>query len=187
MEPSIVANNIRLTQRLQNYVEKKTAKLDRYMPDLTDVRVDLSTRSAKSAADRHTAQVTVKDSRGMILRAEESTSDIFSSIDAVIDKLYRQISRYRGRMRDRRKAAPANEIFLGEPLPVEEEELPDVEGAIMRRKRFVLRPMAADEAIDQMELLGHTFYVFFNPDGEGVNVVYKRVDGGYGLIEPVVG
>jgi putative sigma-54 modulation protein len=112
---------------------------------------------------------------------------MFASVDAVVDKLYRQINRYRGkRRRNRRSGASTDEFTEYEPLPLDEEFLEEEESSreIARRKRFPLQPMSVEEAVDQMELLGHDFFVFFNPDEEAVNVVYKRHDGNYGLLLP---
>jgi putative sigma-54 modulation protein len=185
MDISITTHNVDLTDRLRQHVEKKTGRLDRYMPNLTDVRVDLSSQNTRSAVQRQSAQITIRDVRGTILRAEERSSDMFAAVDAVVDKLYRQIKRYRGKRRDNRRGG-GEEIAAGEPLPIEEEEAAIEESVIVRRKRFTLRPMMSDEAIEQMELLGHNFYVFFNADDEAVNVVYKRDDGNYGLLQPVL-
>jgi putative sigma-54 modulation protein len=157
------------------------------MPNLTEVRVDLSMQNTRSAVQRQAAQITIRDDRGTILRAEERDSDMFAAVDAVVDKLYRQIKRYRGkRIKGRRgSGSTVGEMALGEPLPLElEEELIAEEATIVRRKRFPLRPMAPEEAIEQMELLGHNFYVFFDVADEMVNVVYKRDDGNYGLLQP---
>ncbi len=189
MDLLIHSRNMEVTDRLRDYVEKKTGRLDRYMPNLIEVRVDLAEESARSAIDRQVAQITIRDERGTILRAEERSNDMFASVDAVVDKLYRQINRYRGkRQRNRRSGGGARQEL--EPLPIEEELLEeaveevDADHQIVRRKRFSMQPMSPEEAIDQMELLGHDFFIFFNPDEEGVNVVYKRHDGNYGLLIP---
>ena len=187
MDISINNNNVELTERLLDHVEKKTAKLDRYMPNLAEVHVDLSTQNTRSAVQRQVAQITIRDDRGTILRAEERNSDMFAAVDAVVDKLYRQIKRYRGkRIASRRGGgSTVEEMALGEPLPLEIEESQfEEEASIVRRKRFPLRSMAPEEAIEQMELLGHSFFVFFDMDEEMVNVVYKRHDGNYGLLQP---
>lgn len=185
MEFEIHAHHIDLTPRLENYVAKKTERLDRYMPNLVTIRIDLTEQNARSAVERQIAQITIRDSRGTILRAEERSNDMFASIDAVIDKIYRQISRYRGKQR-RTRRSNAEPEYLGEPLPLQEEidVLEEDGAAIVREKRFPLMPMSAPEAIDQMLLLGHDFYVFFNADKEAINVVYKRRDGNYGLLLP---
>ncbi|MCA9921898.1 MAG: ribosome-associated translation inhibitor RaiA [Anaerolineales bacterium] len=184
MELSINNRNIELTPRLQSYVEKKTGRLDRYMPNLVGVRVDLSSEQTRSSVERQVAQITVRDNRGTILRAEERNSDIFAAVDAVVDKLYRQIQRYRGKRKRRWRAGNQAEDFVGEPLPFEEEIDEDVDPAIVRVKRFAMRPMSPDEAVDQIELLGHDFFVFFNTEDNGVNVLYRRRDQNYGLLQP---
>ena len=186
MEISIHGHNMTVSTRLQNYVEKKTARLDRYMPDIQSVRVDLTSQKARNVIERKVAQLTIRDGRGTILRAEEHNNDMFAAVDAVIDKLYKQIRRYRGKQRRRwRKGSSTSEMemVLGEPLPIDE-ALDSDEGTVVRTKSFPLRPMSAEEGIDQMELLGHDFYVFFNDAEEAVNVLYKRRDGNYGLLQP---
>jgi len=186
MDISINTHNVELTDRLNTHIERKTARLDRYMPNLAEVRVDLSTQQTRNAVERQVAQITVRDDRGTFLRAEERSSDMFAAIDAVIDKLYRQIKRYRGkRLVNRRSGSSQNEVLLGEPLPAEiEVEEIVAEPAIVRHKKFPLRPMSPEEAIEQMELLGHSFYVYFDVDDETINVVYKRHDGNYGVLQP---
>ena len=155
------------------------------MPDLTFVGVDLSETNAKNAQERQVAQITIRDKRGTILRAEERSSDLFAAIDAVIDKLYRQISKYRGkRKRKWRNGDKKEELVFGEPLPLEEEFEEEEPKGIVRTKRFSMAPMTADEAVDQLELLGHDFFVFFNVDDNAVNVLYHRRNDTYGLLQP---
>ena len=184
VDVSIHSHNIEITQRLENYVQKKTDRLDRYMPNLTEIRVDLSTENTRSAVERQVAQITVRDDRGTILRAEERSNDIFAAIDTVVDKLYRQIKRYRGKRQRRWRGASAEEQWVGEPLPMEEEDEEVAEQTIVRYKQFALQPMSSEEAIEQMELLGHDFFVFFNAADEAINVLYRRRDGNYGLLQP---
>ena len=185
MELSVNGRNMEVTTRLRNYVEKKTVKLDRYMPDLAEVHVDLSETNARSAVERQVAQITIRDNRGTILRAEERSNDMFASIDAVVDKLYRQISRYRGKRRSKwRGGSDGEELVMGEPLPLEEEIVDSDQPGIVRTKRFNMRPMGSEEAVDQIELLGHDFFVFYNADTQAVNVLYRRRDSNYGLLQP---
>jgi len=188
MELNLHTHNFELSPRLQTYVEKKTGRLDRYMSNLAEVRVDLSEQNARNALERQVAQITIRNERGTILRAEERSNDMFAAVDAVVDKLYRQISRYRGKKQNKRRAnQQQDELMMLEPLPIEEELVEEGEASeagIVRRKRFPMRPMVAEEAMDQMELLGHDFYVFYNADDEAVNVLYRRHDGNYGLIQP---
>ena len=184
MEINIQGRNTEITPRLESYVEKKTSRLDRYMPNLTGVQVDLSTENTRNAVERQVAQITIRDNRGTFLRAEERSNDMFAAIDAVVDKLYRQISRYRGKQQRKWRQGATPEEFLGEPLPFEEDVEEDETAKIVRTKRFSLRPITAEEAIDQLELLGHDFFVFYNADDEAINVLYKRRDQNYGLLQP---
>jgi putative sigma-54 modulation protein len=183
MELTIQSHNIEVTPRIQSYIEKKTSRLDRYMHNLSEVRVDLTEESTRNAVERQVAQITVRDGHGTILRAEERSNDMFAAIDAVVDKLYRQISRYRGKRR-RRIRGSAGEMPIEEPLPIDEEVEEVAEGKIVRNKRFILRPMNTEEAVEQMELLGHDFFVFFNADEDAINVLYRRRDDNYGLLLP---
>jgi len=181
MQITIQGRNIEVTERLQEYVEKKVSRLDRYMSDVIEARVELSTESARSAEHRQVAQLTLR-TKGKLLRAEERTDDIFTSIDAMINKMHRQIARYKGKRRRGRgvgELSLPNEFFEEE----EEEELPS---RIVRIKRFDMVPMDEEEAVEQMELLGHDFFVFYNVNDDGVNVLYRRRDGDYGLIQPVL-
>ncbi|MBE2221743.1 MAG: ribosome-associated translation inhibitor RaiA [Anaerolineae bacterium] len=184
MDVNIHSHNLEVTQRLEDYVEKKTDRLDRYMPNLTEVNVDLSTENARSVGERQVAQITVRDDRGTILRAEERSNDIFAAIDAVVDKLYRQIKRYRGKQQRRWRGNSFQEGVSGDPLPLIEDDEEEIEQNIVRYKRFPIQPMSTEEAIEQMELLGHDFFVFFSAEEEAINVLYRRRDGNYGLLQP---
>ena len=187
MEPTISVKNVRLTPRIETYVSKKTSRLDRYMPNMAELHVDLSKQRVKNADERSIAQITVRDSKGTILRAEEQQADVFAAIDVVVDKIYRQIKRYRDkRVRSRRGNSAEIAFAELEPLPFEDVEV-DETYKMVRQKRFAMQPMLPVEAIDQMELLGHDFYVFYNPDESAVNIVYRRKDEDYGLLLPEIG
>lgn len=186
IETDIYARNLKLTPRLEGYVEKKMERLGRYLPNIANLRVDLTSQRARNASERLIAQVTVRDERGMILRAEEQSGDIFAAVDAVVDKMYRQIKRYRGKQRRRRRGTPAPIMEL-EPLPIEDMEEEDADAKIVRVKEFMMHPMSPEEAMDQLELLGHDFYVFFNAGTNHTNVIYRRKDGDYGLLQPEFG
>ncbi|MCC7352918.1 MAG: ribosome-associated translation inhibitor RaiA [Anaerolineae bacterium] len=179
MQLVIQGKNMEVSDWLRQYVEKKAGKLDRLLPNADEVRVELSVEHTKSAQDRQVVQMTVR-SNGRILRAEEKSADMFASVDAVMDKIHRQISRFKERRHDRR--TQGGDTATAElPTPVEtEEETP----RIVRVKRFVLTPMDEEEAAEQMELLGHDFFVFYNSRTAEVNVVYRRHDGNYGLLQP---
>ncbi len=186
----IQTHNVELTDWLRQYVEKKIGRLERYLPDIDEARVELREENTRSASDRAVAQVTLR-SRRTILRAEERTGDMFASIDAVSDKLERRIRRFKGkRARNHKRAVAEANSLEASTSPVaelieEEEEIPD-EAAIVRRKRFEVYPMDPMEAVEQMELLGHDFFVFLNGETGQINVLYRRRDGTYGLIEPII-
>lgn len=175
MDVSIFTRNMEMTPHLSEYVDQKVEKLDRYLPSIDEARMDLTVENTRSAAHSQVAQLTVRV-RGKILRAEERTQDMFASIDAVLDKMYRQIARYKGKRQDRVHV-------VTEDLPVEE-SVEQTIGEIVRVKRFDVLPMVPEEAIEQMELLGHSFYIFLNADEDAINVVYKRGDDNYGLLQP---
>ena len=182
----INVKNMELSERLQDYVVKKVGKLDRYLDTLEEAKVDLTyAKSARSAQDRQVAQVTVLG-KGVLLRAEDRTEDIFASVDLVIDKLHRQIDRYKGRRwKARGDGRSAAEVAPDIP-DVELDEI-EQETRIARRKRHFLLPMDEQEAIEQMDLLGHAdFFVFLNANNNDVNVLYRRRDGTLGLIETEV-
>jgi putative sigma-54 modulation protein len=182
----IYARNMELTDRIREYTEKKVSKLGRLITGVDETRVDLSyAKSARSASDRQVAQITIRG-KGYILRVEERADDLFAAIDESVDKMQRQITRFKGkRARSRGDGIPAYEV-VGEieSLPETDEEAP----VIVRRKTFSLVPMDELEAVEQMKLLGHeNFFVFFNVNTNAINIIYTRRDGTYGLIEPKLG
>ncbi len=186
MQVILKGKNIEITDWLREYVEKKVNKLDRYLPDIQEARIELSVQKTRSSQDRQVAQITVR-SNGIILRAEERTDDMFAAIDAVVDKMNRQIARYKGKRVDRWQGQRVNRPDVELP-PIGEEVMEELaeeqERSIVRVKRFVVSPMDEDEAIEQMELLGHDFFIFFNPNSGKLSVLYRRKDGNYGLLEP---
>jgi putative sigma-54 modulation protein len=146
--------------------------------------VELRVEDTKAAQDRQICQVTLRTDR-TILRAEERSDDIFTAIDAVLTKVYRQIDRYKGKRKSRRRPAATAE----EPVEVAVETVEEVDedlASIVRIKRFPIRPITPEEAIEQMELLGHDFYVFYNAEAGEINVLYRRKDADYGLLQPEV-
>lgn len=173
MQIALRGKNIELTEPLRNYVEKKIGKIERYFnrPPFT-AQVALSVEKG-----RHIVEVTVPLD-GMLLRGEESSEDMYASIDGVVDKLERQIMKFKTRVNRRARRDAAAPIFIGNDEDEGEEPL------IVRTKKFDLKPMEPEEAILQMNLLGHDFFVFANASTNQVNVVYRRKGGNYGLIEP---
>jgi len=176
MEITIKTRNLELGDWLKTYIERKVNKLDRFLPGIVEARIELQVQGTKSAGDRNTVQVTLRKN-GIILRAEERSADMQTAVDMVLEKMSRQIERYKGKhwRTYGRQQAPAAEATAEEPTS---------ENQIVRIKRFQTRPMNVDEAIEQMELLGHDFFVFFDASSNAFSVVYRRRDGGYGLILP---
>lgn len=182
MELTIKGKNVEVTDQLHEYVTRKIGRLDRYLPTITEARVELSVEGTRAAQDRQVCQVTVR-SNGVILRAEERSEDMFNAIDIVLDKMYRRIARFKGKRENRWRGAGA----LGaEPLPIDYEEESEEPSRIVRTKRFIMTPMNPEEAIEQMEYLGHDFFVFFHAEEGELNVLYRRKDGNYGLLQPVL-
>ncbi|MFZ0534321.1 MAG: ribosome-associated translation inhibitor RaiA [Anaerolineales bacterium] len=181
LDVQVYGRNIEVTDRIFDYARKKVSKLDRFLNDIEEARVDLAyIKAARSAADRQVAQITVRG-RGYILRAEERSDDVFTALDSALEKIQRQMERYKGkRQKGRGDGKPASEVI---PIQAEEEGEED-RSLIVRRKKFLLIPMDEIEALEQMKLLGHEdFFVFYNSVTNSVNVLYLRRDGLYGLIE----
>lgn len=182
----IQARNMRLTDNTREYVEKKAGKLERFLQDIDEVHVELShEKTARQVTDRQVAQLTVRG-KGFILRTEERADDLEKAFDAALDKMQRQVDRYKGKHhRGRGDGKSAAELYE-EEAPVDEtgELLP----LIAKRKKFIILPMNEDEAVEQMRLLGHdNFFIFFNAEKNSIQVLYRRRNGSYGLIEPIIG
>ena len=173
MRFTITGRNIEVTPGLRDAIEDKIGKLDRYFAPDTEVIVTLSVQK-----ERQNIEVTIPV-KGSIIRAEESSSDMYVSIDLVEEIIERQIKKYKNKLIDKKQSAQAfSELFLNE------EPSPDEEIKIVKTKKFAVKPMDPEEACLQMELLGHDFYVFLNAETDQVSVVYKRKGSNYGLIEP---
>jgi putative sigma-54 modulation protein len=179
MQFQVKGRNLEISDALRSYAEEKLGKLER---QLTDPRVELELAVEKnpSIAENHVAEATIW-TNGPVLRAREASSDMRASIDQLVEKLERQVNRYRTRARSRRRrAARANEP-ASETIPVVADE---AEPLIVKTKQFSVNPMSPEEAVLQLELIGHDFFVFRDAASGEVNVVYRRRDGDYGLIEP---
>ena len=174
MSIKVRGKNIEVTPALKQYVEKKVDKVTKQFKTVGEITAVL-----KVEKGNHIVEITVPAS-GILLRAQESTKDMYSSIDLVTEKIERQIHKYKTRLMKRKYAN-----FV-EPAPAEVEvpAEPDEEFKIIKTKQFEMHPMTPEEAILQMNLLNHDFYVFYDPDFGAVNVVYRRKDGNYGLLEP---
>jgi putative sigma-54 modulation protein len=176
----IAKNNLEVSETLEAYAEKKISKLGRYLPSIDAGKVEISQESAKLPEQRFTVQVTL-DSKGVLIRAQDKSKDIRAAIDKVADVLSKRIERYKGKLYDKGRGVS----FARQGAAIEEEiEAPK---RVVKTKRFLVKPMPIDEAISQMELLGHDFFLFLDADTERLNLLYRRDDGNYGLIEPEQG
>ncbi|MDO4294542.1 MAG: ribosome-associated translation inhibitor RaiA [bacterium] len=174
MRYTIIGKNIEVTPALKDTIMDKIGKLDKYFTPETEVHATLSVEK-----DKQKIEVTIPV-RGGIIRAEEACDDMYVSIDLVEEIIERQVKKYKNKLIDRKQAAASfSKAFLEEETPQDDEEI-----RIVKTKKFGMKPMDAEEACIQMELLGHNFYVFLNCDTDEVNVVYKRKGNTYGLIEP---
>ncbi|MGI6413254.1 MAG: ribosome hibernation-promoting factor, HPF/YfiA family [Syntrophomonadaceae bacterium] len=178
MKFDIRGKNIEITGALRDYTTKRLSKLEKYIEDVKEAQVSLSVENKI-----HKIEVTIP-LNGMLLRGEEKSDDMYSSIDLVVEKLEKQIEKYRTKLLRNHRATGLKRVVADDanqkPGSVELAE----RFKIVRTKKFAMKPMDEEEAIMQMNLLGHNFFMFFNADSNEVNVVYKRKDGDYGLIEP---
>jgi putative sigma-54 modulation protein len=182
VELQIFSKNMEIPQDVRDYVQKKIGKLTHYLPNIAEAKVEIHEQNTKSRQHRYTAQVTL-NSRGVILRGEEKGEGVRAVIDAVAEVLERQIERYKGKQQDKGRGLS----LARQP----EEEIADEKEAmdlprVVRLKRFMVKPMSVAEASEQMELLGHSFFLFVNTDNDRLCLLYRRHDGNYGLIEPEV-
>ncbi|HYY64550.1 MAG TPA: ribosome-associated translation inhibitor RaiA [Gaiellaceae bacterium] len=173
MQLRVKGRGVEVTDAIRSYAEKRLGKLERQLPD-PRIELELSAETNPSIKANNVAEATVW-TKGPVLRARESSQDMRASIDQLVDKLERQVTRYREK-RGRRRRASRQAPDEGIPMPEEPQ--------IVRTKQFAVKPMSPEEAVLQLELVGHDFFVFRNADSEEVNIVYRRRQGGYGLIEP---
>ncbi|MFZ5826688.1 MAG: ribosome hibernation-promoting factor, HPF/YfiA family [Bacillota bacterium] len=174
MQTTVRGKNIEITSALREYVEKKLGKVEKFVDHPMNAQVNLYVERG-----RHIVEVTA-GLNGMLLRGEEATGDMYASIDLVADKLEKQVQKYRARLRRRKEGAAVAEAAVAETEDVSAE----LDGKVVKTKRFPVKPLTVDEAILQMDLVSHDFFVFVNSDTQKVNVVYRRRDGDYGLLEP---
>ncbi|MGH3089684.1 MAG: ribosome hibernation-promoting factor, HPF/YfiA family [Rubrobacteraceae bacterium] len=186
MEIVVKGRNMSVTEALENYALEKVARVSKFFDEeRSDSRaeVELIHERNKSIPDPEVAETTLFIN-ATVLKARESSEDMYASIDRMSDKLERQVKKYRGRQVDRWHGQKSAEAQV-EPEPfIVAEEGDDIEAKIVRTKQFQMKPMNAEEAVLQMELLDHDFFVFTSADTSDINVVYRRRDGNYGLIEP---
>jgi putative sigma-54 modulation protein len=189
MDLQIKAHNIRMSDELTGYIEKRVSKLDRVNERIIEAKFELKQEKSHNPAQRFIAQFTIQTPRA-VLRAEEKNTDPHAAVDIVTDKMARQIKRFHDRKVHRSKRSAVNLGLLAADQspellpPTIEDEDEATDGLVVRTKRFHVQPMDTAEAIEQIELLGHDFFVYHNHETNQINVLYRRKDGQYGLLEP---
>jgi putative sigma-54 modulation protein len=175
----VKGKNVEVSDSLKDYARQKLGKLEKHLNDASRLELELQVERNPSISENQVAEATIW-TKGPVLRARESSSDMKASIDLLVEKLERQARRYR----EKRRRGPGrnhDQPLAGRPV-IAEEESP----VIVKTKQFAVKPMNPEEAVLQLELVGHDFFVFLNGETNDVNVVYRRRDGDYGLIEPRV-
>jgi len=177
----ITGKNIELTTALRRYIERKLSRLNRHFPNIIDTKVEISEEKTKSPQQQFAVRVIVAGS-GTQFYGDERGVDLFQAIDKVADVMVRQLEQHKGKLYERGRGVspirdePVEEISTEKPAP-----------EVVKVKRFTLKPMTLAEAADRMEALGHNFFLFQNADTKELNLLYRRKDGNYGLIEPELG
>jgi putative sigma-54 modulation protein len=179
MRLQVKGKNHEVSDTIRRYAEEKMQKLDRQLHELAEVELELRVEKNPSIADNQVAEVTVR-TKGPTLRVTEASTDMKASIDQLTEKLTRQIDHARGKQR--KDWHPRDNGSPGGPMSIPDEE--ETGEQIVRVKQFSVKPMSPEEAVLQLELIGHDFFVFRSDDSGEINVIYRRKNGGYGLIEP---
>lgn len=182
MKIVVKGKNLEITPALRAYAEKKIGKFEKFLDDASADHESVATMMMRTEREMHIAELTI-EYRGLVLRGEGRTVDMYNSIDEAVDRIERQWNKFKTKIQKRFQGPKLSEV-----APPADDGLGagagDRDFKIVKVKRFPYKPMAIEEAIMQMELLGHDFFVFANADDDQINVVYKRSDGNYGLIEP---
>jgi putative sigma-54 modulation protein len=184
MDLAIRGNDVEITDELRQFADRRVEGFDRLLGRIVDAKLELRRVHQRTTADAVAAQITIQTGRN-ILRAEERDTDAQRAVDKVINKIERQARRFHEKRSDRHgpRPGPIDEF----PAPIEpgtDGDEPESVATLVRTKRFTVKPMDPEEAIEQMELLGHDFYLFHNAEESQINVVYRRRDGTYGLLAP---
>jgi ribosomal subunit interface protein len=187
MELIVKSRNSKVSERQRTHIEEKLNKLGRYLDQISKMTVEIVEEQRRNEGIVHRVQVTLVGEHGILLRAEQRASELYAAVDEVHDTLQRQIRRYkdkhwrRGKLRRQggEIVEPISEASNGAAVEPEEHR-----PRIVRTKEFQVKPMFSDEAVEQMELLGHNFFVFRDAETNQINVLYRREDGNYGLIVP---
>jgi len=181
MELQVFArNDVSVSPDMEKYAITRIGKMSRYLANIDGGKVEISRAGTRQPDQRYVVQATL-NSNGMVIRAQEKADDVRTAIDRVADALANRISRYKGKHFEKGK----DTVRTMEPAQAGEAEAVP-QGRVVKTKQFTLKPMPVDEATEQMELLGHDFFLFVNSDNGRANLLYRRKDGDYGLIEPTI-
>ncbi|AIE75504.1 MULTISPECIES: ribosome hibernation-promoting factor, HPF/YfiA family [unclassified Synechocystis] len=187
MKLLIQGNNITVTEAIHDYVEEKVERAVKHFQNLT-TKVDVHLSVARNAriTNKHKAEVTVY-ANGTVIRAQEGSENLYASIDLVSDKIARQLRKYKERLQDKQHGSvKTSEIVEDKPVEADliGDRAPELPSEVLRMKYFAMPPMAIEEALEQLQLVDHDFYMFRNKDTDEINVIYIRNHGGYGVIQP---
>jgi putative sigma-54 modulation protein len=178
MELQIAGTNATVTPTAHSYIVRKLNKLNKHLPDIIDIKAEISEAKTRSPQQRYLVRLTVNSGfGGSPFHGEGRGEDIFKAVDRVVDVMTRQLERHKGKLYDRGRGNTLARGKYREPPPV-------VEKKVVKTKRFIIEPMSQKQAIARMEGLGHDFFLFLDADVREVRLLYRRKDGNYGLIEP---
>jgi len=182
MKTEIIGKKVEILEPVERYIKKKVERLGRYLPNITDAKVEVYGEKTRSLEQRFATKVVLKI-KGTLFTAEERGEDIYVTIDRVAEALTRQIERYKGKLYEKGKGISLARQGANPGEASETEEAKTLR-KVVKVKRFPVKPMSITEAAEQMELLGHNFFIFVNSESGDINLLYRRKDGNYGLIQP---
>jgi putative sigma-54 modulation protein len=181
MQIQVTTKNMKVESDIKEYAEKKLSRLTKYLSSISSIKLELVEEKSKSRLHTYSAQVTL-NVNGFLIRGEQRGDDVHATVDAVADVMERLITKYKARYEVNKGREPESirKPSKSELLGEDEEE----KTGVVKLKKFTIKPMTVDGAIDQMEFIGHDFFIFINNDDNSINVVYKRKDGKYGVLQP---
>ncbi len=183
MELQIAGTNIEVTPAVRRYIESKLGKLNRHMGNIIEIKAEVSEENTKAPEQRFLVRVTVSgEAGGAVFHGEERGEDFYRAIDKVAAVMIRQLEDHKGKLHKKGRGNPLARGKFNETA-----SRPGPARKVVKTKHFIIDPMSLNEAIEQMEILGHNFFLFFDPDAEMIKLIYRRNDGDYGLIEPEIG
>ena len=181
MNLKVTGTNAEITPALRSYIQRKLGKIGRHLPNVIEIKVEISEEKTKSPQQHYLVRATVAGSSG-VFHGEERGEDLFRAIDKVAVVMIRQLEHRKGKLYDKGRG---NSLARGEFS--EEAEAAELPRKVVKTKRFIIKPMFVAEAIEQMDALGHDFFLYFDADAEELKLLYRRKDGNYAIIEPELG